>query len=102
LPKGQSDLIRDDAGRWFLLITVDVPEGSPVPATDFLGVDLGIANIAADSDPETEPHSGADVEKIRRTHNLQRKRLQRRGTKGAKKKLRRVAGKEARFKRHTN
>jgi putative transposase len=65
-------------------------------------VDLGIANIATDSDPDSEPHSGKAVDDIRRKHNLQRKRLQRRSTKGAKKKLRRVAQKESRFRRHEN
>jgi IS605 OrfB family transposase len=100
MPKGQADLIRRKDGKWFLLVTVDVPEAAPIPATDFLGVDLGIANIATDSDGTQ--HSGADVEKVRRKHNRQRKRLQRKGTKGAKKKLKQVARKEARFRRHEN
>jgi putative transposase len=100
LPKGQCDLIRRTDGRWFLIVTVDVPAEAPIPVTDFLGVDLGIANIATDSDGNE--HSGAEVEKVRRKHNLQQQRLQRRNTKGAKKKLKRIAGKEARFKRHQN
>ncbi len=100
--KGQSDLILREDGKWILLVTVDVPEGAPIPVTDFLGVDLGIANIAVDSDPESEPHSGKIVDNVRRKHNLQRKRLQRKGTKGAKKKLRRVSEKEARFRRYVN
>jgi IS605 OrfB family transposase len=99
-PKGQADLVLRDDGRWFLLVTVDIPSGTPIAATDFIGVDLGIANIATDSDGDQ--HSGKDVERVRRKHNLQRKRLQRKGTKGAKKKLRRMAGKEARFRRHEN
>jgi putative transposase len=99
-PKGQSDLIRTESGKWLMLVTIDVPDGTEVPVTDFLGVDLGIANIATDSDGEK--HSGKPVEDVRRKHNLQRKRLQRRGTKGAKKKLRRVSKKEARFRRHEN
>ncbi len=102
--KGQSDLVLRKDGKWFLLMTVDLPESAPapVPSTDFLGIDLGIANIATDSDPDTEPHSGAAVEAVRRKHNLQRKRLQRKGTKGAKKKLKRVSAKESRFRRHQN
>jgi putative transposase len=99
-PKGQSDLIRTEAGKWLLLITVDVPEGTSVPISDFLGIDLGIANIATDSDGNR--HSGKPVDDVRRKHNLQRKRLQRKGTKGAKKKLRRVSKKEARFRRQEN
>jgi putative transposase len=98
--KGQCDLVLRKDGKWFLLVTVDVPDAAPIPVTDFIGVDLGIANIATDSDGNT--HSGNAVEAVRRKHNLQRKRLGKRNTKGAKKKAKRVAGKEARFKRHEN
>jgi putative transposase len=100
LRKGQSDLVLRKDGKWFLLVTVDVPETAPIPATNFLGVDLGIANIATDSDGTK--HSGKAVEDVRRKHNLQRKRLGKRNTKGAKKKLKRIAAKESRFRRHEN
>jgi putative transposase len=100
LRKGQADLVLRDDGKWFLLVTVDVPETAPIHATDFIGVDLGIAQIATDSDGTA--YSGKLVEDVRRKHNLQRKRLQRRCTKGARKKLKRIAGKEARFRRHEN
>jgi IS605 OrfB family transposase len=99
-PKGQSDLIRRKDGKWFLLVTVGIPDGTRFPVDDFLGVDMGLAKIAADSDGET--HSGKPVDDVRRKHNLQRRRLQRKGTKGAKKKLVRVCKKEARFRRHEN
>jgi len=99
-PKGQSDLVRRKDGKWFLLITVTVPDGTDVPFGDFLGVDLGLAEIAADSDGTT--HSGKPVDDVRRKHNLRRKRLQRKGTAGAKKKLKRDSKKEARFRRHQN
>jgi IS605 OrfB family transposase len=97
--KGQCDLVYRD-GKFFLFSTVDLPESSPIEVKEFLGVDLGIANIATDSDGNA--HSGNPVEAIRRKHNLQRKRLQRRNTKGAKKKLKRVSGKEARFRSYQN
>ena len=99
-PKGQSDLIRRKDGKWFLLVTVDVPDGAKVPAEDFLGGDLGLAEIAADSDGQT--HSGRPVEDVRRKHNLQRRRLLKKGTKGSRRKLKRIANKEARFRRHEN
>lgn len=101
-PKGQADLVLRKDGKWFLVVTVDVPDGTPIPTTDFLGVDLGLAKIATDSDPESEPHSGKEVERVRRKHNLQRKRLQRRNTRGARKKLKRIGGKEARFRKAEN
>jgi putative transposase len=98
--KGQCDLILRKDGKWFLLATVDVPDAAPIPVTDFIGVDLGIAAIATDSDGNA--YSGKPVDDVRRKHNLQRKRLGKRNTRGAKKKMKRVAGKEARFRRHEN
>jgi putative transposase len=98
--KGQADLVLRHDGKWFLLVTVDVPQDAPIPVTDFIGVDLGLVNIATDS--EGTSHTGKLVDNVRRKHNLQRKRLGRRNTKGAKKKLKRVAGKEGRFRRHEN
>ena len=97
--KGQCDLVYRD-GKFFLFATVDLPEGTQIEIKGFLGVDLGIANIATDSDGNQ--HSGKPVERIRRKHNTQRKRLGKRNTKGAKKKLKRIAGKEARFRKHEN
>jgi IS605 OrfB family transposase len=98
--KGQCDLVRRKDGKWYLFVTVDVPDGSPIEPSDLIGVDLGIANIATDSDGGQ--HSGKDVERVRRKHNLQRRRLQRKNTKGSKKKIRRMRDKEARFRRHEN
>jgi putative transposase len=97
--KGQCDLVYRD-GKFFLYATVDMPEGSPIEVKDFLGVDLGIANIATDSDGNA--YSGKPIDDMRRKHNFQRKRLGKRNTKGAKKKAKRVAGKEARFRKHQN
>src|SRR6266508_6257780 len=45
LAKGQSDLVRRKDGKWFLLVTVDVPDKTPIPETNFIGVDMGIVNI---------------------------------------------------------
>jgi putative transposase len=48
--QGQCDLVLRKDGKWFLLATVDLPEDSIVPVTDFLGVDLGTVQLASDSD----------------------------------------------------
>jgi putative transposase len=93
-------LVKRRDGGYFLHVQVKGQAPETQPVEDHLGVDLGIVQIATDSD--STAYSGKPVDKVRRKHNLQRKRLQRRGTKGAKKKLRRVAGKEARFRRHQN
>ncbi len=96
--KKQADLVLRNDGKWFLLVSVDVPDGTPIPITDFIGVDLGIVRIVTDSDGVS--YSGENVEKVRQKHNRQRKNLQKRGTKGARKKLKRVAKKESLFRRH--
>jgi putative transposase len=49
--RGESDLLHRD-GKWFLLATCEVPEAPPNNSpSDWLGVDLGVANIATTSDP---------------------------------------------------
>lgn len=97
--RGQADLVLR-RGRFYLYVTVEVPDGAPVDPEGWLGVDLGIRNLATDSDGEV--HSGAAVEAVRvRMHRL-RGALQSAGTKSAKRHLRKLAGKEARFRTHTN
>jgi putative transposase len=96
---GQVDLVyRGD--KFFLYCMVEMPDNAPIEPTDFLGVDLGIVNIAVDSDGGI--HSGEAVEKIRRKHHRNRKTLQRKGTKGARKRLKNLAGREGRFRKHEN
>ncbi|MFE4823513.1 hypothetical protein ACFRFU_45465 [Streptomyces sp. NPDC056704] len=62
-PKGESDLMCWD-GMWFLLSTCEVPE-APLNAepSDFLGIDLGIVNIATTSDGEIM--AGREINRIR-------------------------------------
>src|SRR5690606_8372086 len=75
--KGQADLVYRQ-GKFYLLCTIEMPESAPVEPVGVLGVDFGIVNIATTSDGET--FSGGAIEAIRRKHNRQRKRLQRRNT----------------------
>ncbi len=93
-------LVRRRDGGFYLHVQICDAAPEPASVTDHLGVDLGVANIATDSDGTI--HSGKPVDDVRRKNNLQRKRLQRKGTKGARKKLVRVSRKESRFKRHLN
>ena len=97
---GQSDLVRRKDGKWFLLVVVDVPDGTPIPTTDFIGVDLGIANIATDS--EGESFSGGTVKGLRHRHTRLRSKLQAKGTKSAKRLLKKRRRKESLFARHVN
>jgi IS605 OrfB family transposase len=92
--RGQADLIYRD-GQFYLAVVVDVPEPPPLQPDDWLGVDLGIVNIAADSDGQT--YSGAHVNGLRKRHAKLRQRLQQKGTKSAKRLLKKRPRKEHRF-----
>ena len=97
--QGESDLIL--CGTSFYLAAacnVDQPEPSDVDA--FLGVDLGIAQIASTSDGDS--YSGAAVKGVRHRHRRLRTKLQKKQTRGAKRKLKQLSGREARFAAHTN
>lgn len=95
----QADLVLRN-GKWFLYVTVEVPDGAPVDPEGWLGVDLGIRNLAVDSDGEK--HSGAGVEVVRQRMQRLRTVLQSVGTKPAKRHLKRLAGHEARFRSDVN
>jgi putative transposase len=97
--KGQADLLYRH-GTFYLAVTLDVPTPEPTSTDETLGVDLGIINLATDSEGET--FSGEQVERVRTRHQTLRQRLQKRDTKSAKKHLKKLSGKEARFRKNTN
>ena len=109
LAKGQSDLVRRVDGKWFLLVTADLPDKTPAPVTDFIGVDLGVVNIATDSDGEV--YTSDKVEDVRQHYRRTRRSLQKkagerkrsgRRPKCVRRKLKDLSGRERRFKADTN
>lgn len=96
---GESELLYAN-GEYYLAATCEVEEQAPIASEDVLGVDLGIANIATDSDGNR--HSGAQTKSVRHRHKRLRARLQRKGTRAARRRLKRLSGKEARFARQEN
>ncbi len=97
--KGQADLL-SRKGTWYLAVSLDVPTPTPDEPDSTLGVDLGIVNLATDSTGET--FSGKQVEKTRQRMHALRQRLAKRGTKSAKRHLKKLSGREARFRKNTN
>lgn len=97
--RGESELCFVN-GKFYLVVTCDVETPEPIDVEGVLGIDLGIINLAADSDGGT--FSGKDVEDNRRKFEHRRRNLQRKQTKSAKRKLKKISGKQARFQKITN
>jgi putative transposase len=85
---------------FYLAVVVEAPEPSKCDVRGVLGADLGIVNLAVDSDGEV--HSGAGVKEVQNRTAVLRSRLQSAGTKSAKRHLRNLAGRERRFQRNVN
>jgi len=96
---GQADLTTPK-GKFFLNIVVDLPDGTPIDSKGFLGVDMGIVNLSTDSDGES--FSGEMVDHVREKIHTLKKALQKKGTKSAKRHLKKLSGRESRFKKNTN
>jgi len=98
--QGESDLLLRD-GKWFLAATYGVPEADMNESPEgFLGVDLGIVNIATTSDGER--YAGAHLNRVRHRNRRLRGKLQKLGTKSAKRLLRKRSRREARFAKDVN
>jgi len=91
--KGEADLVYKK-GKFYLFQTVEVPEDDIKDVEDFIGVDLGIVNIASLSTGEIM--SGETIKNYRTKRQKIRSSLQSKGTKGCKKALKRLSGKERR------
>ncbi len=97
--RGQADLIYRDK-TFYLAVVVDVPEEEMIKPVGVLGVDMGIVNIAVDSDGDT--YSGKEMDNVREKTEVLKADLQKCGTKSAKRHLRKTSGREARFRRNMN
>ena len=97
--RGQADLILVK-GIFYLCVVVEVAEESPYDPKGVLGVDLGIKYLAVDSDGEM--HSGEQVNQTRDKLDSLKARLQSKGTKSAKRHLKKLSGRMARFSKDVN
>ena len=97
--QGEADLVYR-RGAFYLLATCTVDEPPPDDVASVLGVDLGIVNVATDSDGAT--YSGAQVEERRQWYSTRRQALQAIGTRSAKRRLKRLSGRQRRFQADTN
>jgi predicted transposase len=78
---GESDLVVVN-GEWYVFATAAIETPEPIDVEGVLGVDLGIVNLATDSDGEQ--YSGAHVKQIREKRFQHRRRLQQANTRRAR------------------
>lgn len=97
--RGECDLVYRK-GEFYLYQTCDVEEAPEIDPDEFLGIDLGIVNIAVDSDGIF--HQGRGMKNVRHRHRALRTKLQKRQTDSARRKLKRLSGKEHRFAQDAN
>jgi IS605 OrfB family transposase len=96
---GQADLLYRD-GEFYLHQVCNVDDQDATDPDGFLGVDMGVANIAVDSDRTV--HQGKTVKGVRYRHRQLRRKLQKKGTKSSRRRLKKLSGKEQRFAKWTN
>jgi IS605 OrfB family transposase len=97
--RGESDLVFAH-GSWYLFAACEVETPELFETDSVLGIDLGVTNIATDSDGEI--HSGKAIKNVRYRHRRLRNKLQKLSTKHSRRRLRLLAGQEARFAKHIN
>jgi IS605 OrfB family transposase len=97
--KGESDLLFI-RGKFYLACVCDIDEPELIESRGVLGVDLGIVNIATTSDGDF--FSGKECDTVRIKMAKFKKILQAKGSRSAKRHLKKLSGHETRFKKNTN
>jgi IS605 OrfB family transposase len=89
--KGEADLVTR-RGKFFLLQTVEVPEDGIKDFEEFLGIDFGVVDIVALSNGKNV--SSEWINKYRLKREKIRGSIQRKGTRSARRLLKRLSGRE--------
>lgn len=97
--RGETDLVYRK-GKWFLYTTCEVKADALINTENYLGVDMGVKNIACDSDGVV--YSAAHLLNVRHRYRRLRAKLQAKGTKSAKRLLKKRSKRESRFAKDVN
>lgn len=92
--KGEADLLYIK-GKFFLYQTIDIPDEDIEDCAEFIGVDMGVTDIAVTSEGKT--YSSTEINRIREKYNKTRASVQAKGTRSAHRLLKRLRGRERRF-----
>jgi IS605 OrfB family transposase len=95
--RGQADLLyRASSDTFLLAMSVDAPEPTPDDTAECVGVDLGVIQLATTSDGEFLKYSTgpkhAQVNQVRARSSRFRQKVQKKGTKSAKRLLKKRSG----------
>lgn len=96
---GGADLVWQ-RGTYYLNITQHKDKPEEMDTSEAIGIDLGMVNLATDSTGEA--FSGAQVHTVRMRYHKRRQELQRVGTRSAKRRLKKLSGREKRFQKDVN
>jgi putative transposase len=92
--------------QFYLLVTIEIERPDPTPEqhTQTIGVDVGLRYLAVTSDSKGKAgfHSGTRVRARANHYARLRKRLQKKGTRCATRRLRAISGRERRLKMQVN
>jgi len=97
--KGECDLFFS-RGAFFLNVCCQVPVEEKIKCEDVIGVDLGICQLATTSDGRS--FDGKEIQTVHQRNQAARDGLQKKGTRAAKRKLKKRSGREKRFKKNEN
>jgi putative transposase len=101
--KGECDLCFI-GGEFYLMVVCDIAEAPQNEATEYIGVDLGIVQIASDS--EGNQYSGESIRSLRRRMRKLKAGLQhtakKHGSKSAKRHLQKLRRRQSRFTKWVN
>lgn len=92
--KGEADLVLKK-GKFYIFQTVEVPEEDVKDVEEFIGCDFGQTDICTLSDGTN--YNSEQLKKVRKKYSKVRASVQSKGTKGSKKLLKRLSGRERRF-----
>lgn len=92
--KGEADLVYKK-GKFYLYQTVNIPNAEVQSIDRFIGVDFGQTDIAVLSDGTT--YKSEQIKKVKKHYSKVKASVQSKGTKGCKKLLKRLSGRERRF-----
>ena len=97
--KGIELIYRDKVFYLNFVVQKKIPK-TKVHCGEIIGVDRGIKNIAVDSNNNF--YTGKNTREVKRKYFRQRRSLQKKGTRSAKRKLRKVSKRERRFQKDVN